>query len=125
MREIKFRAWDNGKMRYDVWPTSNNTIGAWLDNGRELQFHDLGGSKVILMQFTGLKDKNGKEIYEGDMIKGYRTGKIIWNEKLSSFGAVNKEGQLIYDFPLSNYTPEPEVIGNIHDNPELLEREDD
>ena len=62
MREIKFRAWDNkqNKMR-------NDGFSIYYDGS--IQFADSIESKdFILMQYTGLKDKNGKEIYEGDIL---------------------------------------------------------
>ena len=82
-------------------------------------------------QFTGLTDKNGKKIFEGDIIKYKNTdgikfngvaltviGKVVYNEKNASFAISGKDeiGAKHYDyFPIKNI----EIIGNIHDNPEL------
>ena len=83
-------------------------------------------------QYTGLTDKNGKKIFEGDIIKYKNTdgikfngvaltviGKVVYNEKNASFAISGKDeiGAKHYDyFPIKKI----EVIGNIHDNPELL-----
>ncbi len=103
MREIKFRAWLNGQMTYD------------LQNHYEWEFRD----KYTLTQFTGLFDRNGKEIYEDDIIDfaGLKPIKIIWKEngfKSSMHGSepihLTQEGLSVF----------AEVIGNIYENPELL-----
>ena len=83
-------------------------------------------------QYTGLTDKNGKKIFEGDIIKYKNTdgikfngvaltviGKVVYNEKNASFAISGKDeiGAKHYDyFPIKKI----EVIGNIHDNPELM-----
>jgi uncharacterized phage protein (TIGR01671 family) len=104
MRKIKFRAWDKekGMLHYDGIFNSPN----FFDNSN-------------LMQFTGLKDKNEKEIYEGDVVKDVGIiGEIIYVE--CSF-RINPEGNKKIEFTesLLNYD-NLEVIGNIHENPELL-----
>lgn len=124
MREIKFRIWDteNNEMlkvqELDFEPTFyGGRIAIRPD-----QYNDYFDTEdMILMQYTGLHDKNGKEIYEGDILKGTFYGfpmpeydyvfQIYWDEKEKGFMA-------------SYFEPsECEVIGNIYDNPELLEKE--
>lgn len=83
------------------------------------------------MQFTGLKDKNGKEIYEGDIFReiyddDQRDAKIVfytvvrWDEKNACFftGEVEQENAELFD--LDEVAAQFEVIGNIYENPELL-----
>ena len=68
-----------------------------------------------LMQYTGLKDKNGVEIYDGDIDK---SGNVIkWNSDKAMYALYSKENNLM-SWPL--FGKEIEVIGNIHSNPELL-----
>lgn len=79
-------------------------------------------------QYTGLKDKNGTRIFEGDCFKTYCTGLPVYRHIVryypehSAFMARCIERNIVHY--LSDYSPSAiEVIGNIHDNPELLERE--
>lgn len=84
-----------------------------------------------LMQFTGLKDKNGKEIFEGDIVK-YKAGcntfteEVAYDKNFAGFGVMDAYADIIFSFgelaediDLSSL----EVIGNIYENPELLEGE--
>ena len=118
-REIKFRMWHKkSKKMFDVESINfkDRSLNMWNSVMYTLSTFSL--DDVILMQYTGLHDKNGKEIYEGDILKGTFYGfpmpeydyafQIYWDEKEKGFMA-------------SYFEPsECEVIGNIYDNPELL-----
>ncbi|XRD24074.1 YopX family protein [Lysinibacillus fusiformis] len=103
MKEIKFRAWDKEFKRFSE-NVLNHTIA-------DINFH----TDYEWMQYTGLKDKNGKEIYEGDILN-CRT-LIIKTMKWSELQEVIEDIIQVYYF--INYD-ELEVIGNIYENPELL-----
>ena len=84
---------------------------------------------VELMQFTGLKDKNGRDIYEGDILNDGKGnppvpyGKVVWNPSVGAFNVL--ENGMYYWLNHGNQIgplqlKETEVIGNIYENPELL-----
>jgi uncharacterized phage protein (TIGR01671 family) len=119
MREIKFRAFDDGRM---IYPTH-----ALSDIRR---FFRVIRSDAVLMQFTGMKDKNGKEIYEGDIIQDCLTKMIMvvrfgrswkhgfngWfceNEELGHITTINGD----YD---TNENSQIEIIGNLFEISNLL-----
>lgn len=106
-REIKFRAWDGEHMIHDIGIRSGMALH--LDTGK---MHDWP-----LMQYTGLNDKDGREIYEGDVVKadGLLPGAIIFYE--SAFRTEEAAEPLADDAELyGGFT----VIGNIYENPELI-----
>lgn len=111
MREIKFRIWDGEGMI--------TTDGNYhFDDYNGLVFHsEYGGVRidVKLMQYTGLKDKNGKEIYEGDIITDGQGDKRTIVFRNGWFCAEYPSGQLY--MPSEMYR---EIIGNIYENPDLL-----
>lgn len=104
MREIKFRAWDKTLKR--IW------------NWEELINLPMGDFRRVLMdfqQFTGLLDKNGKEIYEGDAVIRYPEDVVSANAKIVKW--INKHSLNGWNIAQGKYW---EIVGNIYENPELL-----
>ena len=129
-REIKFRAWDGERMHCP----SNGEYLALFSGPKQVpwRIYDRHGTAVMdgqyegaLMQYTGLKDKNGREIYEDDIL---RNGGFICtvDYENGAFQLVaietSDEGcwDLLFDLCRHRNTDGVEVIGNIHENPDLL-----
>lgn len=127
MREIKFRAWD--KSNEEMLEVENlyfNDMTDKVEIRTRIYSDYFNDEEMILMQYTGLKDKNGKEIYDGDIVaeKGHYVKsdrllyqKIQWKESYSCW----LRGEYQRLTPKNIKTYQIEVIGNIYENPELLE----
>lgn len=118
MRTIKFRAWNkNGKYFLPFEETNDYILDP--DNGQII--NQKWGTEVNceLMQFTGLLDKNGKGIYEGDILEidNKTVGIIKWDEQAAGFYFTESQDGWSHEW----FERENKVIGNIYENPELLE----
>lgn len=120
---LKFRAWDKEfkeMVQVDALLFDEQAIKATYKNGSVTK-EDM--KNYVLMQSTGLKDKQGKEIFEGDVLFGH-AGENFW--EIVEFDT--EEGQWIRrdiwcnsKLGLSEYNEFMEIVGNIYENPELLE----
>ena len=129
MREIKFRIWvKDRKEIFEVilinYVSKNVTyilerIGHFL-NIRDNKFNDVEFNDVEFMQYTGLKDKNGKEIYEGDIFH-IGSKKILYIVKWIDCGLKGRQIRNKSCIGLDYWKDDIEVIGNIYENPELME----
>lgn len=114
-REIKFRAYDydTKKMYHDI----NITFTTWGKILVELDFGDPSLDYCLpnctISQYTGLKDKNGKEIYEGDIIKIFSHHNLLAQVTIPG----------IYELLWTGESTVIEIIGNIYENPELLDKD--
>ena len=109
MREIKFRVWFSFMKSMDMDPV----MDGWIND--EFEFMEAEGR--FPMQYTGLKDKNGREIFEGDVIKWGEgeEGEVRWIGLNAAFNVMMFSGGWLLFVP-----PVCEVIGNIYENPELV-----
>ena len=121
MREIKFRAWlkeERKMVNVETLFIGINRLCFGNSKTEDLFFWDF--EEVELMQYTGLKDKNGKEIYEGDI---YHVGDknirylVVWFDS----GFEGKQLRSTSYAGLKSWAKDIEILGNIYENPELLE----
>ena len=114
----KFRAWDKETK------TMNGMAEIYRNRNQEIELHPRD-DEIILMQSTGLHDKNGKEIFEGDILgtkDGLLNGVVEYRADLGMF--VNSLIRYNNFERLCNIGSDREIIGNIYENPELLEVEE-
>lgn len=121
MREIKFRVWSNKENKFltndnleNFWIRPHDFVTCFMewrpDFDGEMVF-ETKKTKFIYQQFTGLKDENGKEIYEGDILKlGNEIGEIHYKE--------NDGGYIFLDDFASLFANRAIIIGNILENPD-------
>lgn len=123
MRVIKFRAWDKAdKKMYPRVGISLYGIQCYKDNDNfpEQLIIDRGQNCFEIMQYTGIRDRHGKDIYEGDIVRRYI------NSRGNLYPSNYRKNIVIIEFKnaawtIRKQTDRYEIIGNIHENPELLE----
>ena len=132
MRELEFRVWEEREKEYDTWSYILDDSGNLFRNAYGALI-ECDKKDYIIEQYTGLKDKNGQKIYEGDIVtflvecfnnvtlgfesEDWHTAVVEWNQDDACYSF------MVRDVPFS-VRYEAEVIGNIHKQPELLEAND-
>lgn len=124
MRKIKFRAWHKGKK------IIGNVLGIdilhkeiFFSNENVDCYEHVDFKNIELMQYTELKDKNNKEIYEGDIVKlraNHGIGVVKYYDEWGAFVVEYVKSKPLVVLGMSYYKEDIEVIGNIYENPELL-----
>jgi len=125
MREIKFRAWlKEHKSMKDVMEIDidNQTIFYYWFGDHDGHFENF--NKIDLMQYTGLEDKNNKEIYEGDIVKlraNHGIGVVKYYDEWGAFVVEYVKSKPLAVLGMHYYKEDIEILGNIYENPELME----
>ena len=129
-RKIKFRCWIKSEERFVYNPVidfTNMIVYSEMNPVNNSGGFIIYDGDFILCQYTGLDDKNGKEIYEGDILKfSFGVGKVVFCDGgfACDMWEKDKPAHLFHWFNFCNIDHShiiPEVIGNIYENPEFLE----
>lgn len=132
MRTIKFRGKDieTGEWLYGHFFQRFGHYPAIVEprpHNTKVMYFEVAVEDTTVGQFTGLYDKNGEGIYEGDILRIYDLENVVCEFRHGAFGCIYRNefhsftGNINYTFNPKNTDKEFEVIGNIYDNPELLE----
>ncbi len=118
-REIKFRSWDRKKKQFDTCRNGGDHMNFSLDYKG---INSISRPFKVYQQYTGLKDKNGKEIYESDLVEysSFENGKEVYEVQFIAGGfkfvGKNVKGWIEPNKDIENC----KIIGNIYENPDLL-----
>lgn len=128
-REIKYRVWDEGEKEYIDGLFLLAPDGKLYEKIDDFHFLERSPDRYIVEQYTGLKDKNGKMIMEGDIVKtnspdqpNFKAGVIefaqraFWISNVPSDRPDHTHSELLLQY----WETKIEIIGNVHENPELL-----
>lgn len=132
MRDIKFRAWvKEDKELCEVYTLSKYRVFVISDIPEDETMAEIPLHGVELMQYTGLKDKNGVEIYEGDIITAdngnsfrivfFEGAFIVFFEGAFRVARLGERIKIVIPLDVVARNKDCKVVGNIHENPELLE----
>lgn len=115
MSRLKFRAWSSEEEI--MWSEKSSELFVYIENDYPL----------IMMQSTGLVDKKGNEVFEGDIIRDDdgNLSKIIWKDAAAMFGRMYLNGIFVYGLKAYQMSEDNEVVGNIYETPEILETKDE
>ncbi len=114
------------KVKFKVWDKVHKEMLDWEQVKTEMVFTNMDDKNLVFLQYTGILDKNGKQIYENDIVKNRLNGKVYvvrWNGCSSAFLMQDVEKQTKSLYFANQGFGRYEVIGNVYENPELKERE--
>ncbi len=114
MRELKFRAWDKFNAVFYYSDKHKNLAEFFAECQKCID----GGNELVFEQYTGLLDKNAKEIYEGDILKNPDRYFEVKIKNVECKSWVDYGYPDIHNFPCNNWC---EIVGNLYENPKLLQ----